>query len=226
MSYRIQSGDTLWALARKNGTTIAALMKSNPQIKNANLIYAGAQLNIPGRGDSFDPGPRPGGSAPTGQTQGPGQVQGPGHTGPASSAFNIAKAQLGKNAGSLKLENSALGRAMENWVPNNVNCASFVAGCLEAAGQIGHNDYSASCMTLQAKLDRNSNFQRVSLANASPGDCVTFKTSGGHHTVMFAGWSNGKPQFIGSNNVNADGTQKITMGNMNYQLLSVHHYKG
>src|SRR5687768_5326022 len=115
MSYRIQSGDTLWALARKNGTTINALMAANPQIKNANLIYAGAVMTIPGKSDSFEPS-KPGRPAPTGQ------VQGPGHTGPASNAFEIARAQLGKNAGSLKLEGTALGRAMEDWVPNNVNC--------------------------------------------------------------------------------------------------------
>ena len=224
MSYRIQSGDTLWALARKNGTTIAALMHANPQIKNANLIYTGAHLNIPGRSDSFEPSkpsrPHKGGLAPTGQ------VQGPVHTGPASSAFAIARAQLGKNAGSLKLENSALGRAMEDWVPNNVNCASFVAGCLQAAGQIGHKDYSAGCTQLMANLDRNPHFKRVSLANASPGDCVTFKTPGGHHTVMFAGWKNGQPQFIGSNNVNSDGSQRITQGSMNYGIDAIYHFHG
>ncbi len=220
MSYRIQSGDTLSALARKNHTSVSALMNANPQIKNANLIYAGAMLNIPGRSDSFEPGKpnKPDNAGPV--------DNGPTHTGPASAAFDIARAQLGKNAGSLKLESSPLGRAMEDWVPNNVNCASFVAGCLQAAGQISHGDYSAGCIDLQGKLDRNPKFQRVSLANASPGDVVTFKTPGGHHTVMFAGWKDGKPQFIGSNNVNADGSQKITMGNMNYQLLSVHHYQG
>lgn len=116
---------------------------------------------------------------------------------------------------------------MEDWVPNNVNCASFVAGCLQAAGQISHGDYSAGCTDLQAKLDRNSSFSRVSLANARPGDVVTFQTpGGGHHTVMFAGWQNGRPQYIGSNNVNADGSQRITMGNMNYTVLSVHHFNG
>ena len=114
---------------------------------------------------------------------------------------------------------------MEDWVPNNVNCASFVAGCLQAAGQITHGDYSAGCIVLQGKLDRNPDFQRVSLANAKPGDVVTFKTPGGHHTVMFAGWKNGQPQYIGSNNVNFDGSQRVTQGSMNYQLLSVHHYK-
>src|SRR6185436_16931855 len=145
--------------------------------------------------------------------------------GGSNAAFAIARSEMGKNAGSLKLEHSAVGNAMEDWVPNNVNCASFVAGCLQAAGQISHKDYSASCMNLQANLDRNSNFRRVSLANAQPGDVVTFSTGGGgHHTVMFAGWKDGKPQFIGSNNVNADGTQRITHGYMGYQILSIHHY--
>lgn len=218
MSYQIRSGDTLWALSQRYGTTVSAFMKANPQIKNANLIYTAATLNIPGRSDSFDPAPvRPSPSTPSAPTD----------TGPASSAFAIARAQMGKNAGSLKLENSAVGRAMEDWVPNNVNCASFVAGCLQAAGQIGHGDYSAGCVQLAANLDRNSNFRRVSLANASPGDVVTFSTGGGgHHTVMFAGWSNGRPQFIGSNNVNSDGSQRITQGSMNYAVLSVHHYVG
>jgi LysM repeat protein len=49
----IKSGDTLSALAQKYGVTISELMKLNPQIKNANLIYAGDNLNIP---DSFDTG--------------------------------------------------------------------------------------------------------------------------------------------------------------------------
>jgi LysM repeat protein len=222
MSYQIRSGDTLWALSRKYGTTVSALMQANPQIKNANLIYAGASLNIPGRGDSFEPSKpgkpnKPGNSSP---------AQGPVHTGPASSAFAIAKSELGKNAGSLKLEHSAVGNAMEDWVPNNVNCASFVSGCLQAAGQISHGDYSAGSLNLMHNLDRNSHFKRVSLANASPGDVVTFDTGHGNHSVMFAGWSNGKPQFIGSNNVNADGSQKITMGNMGYTILAIQHYVG
>ena len=38
-----------------------------------------------------------------------------------------------------------------------------------------------------------TNFKRVSLANAKPGDVVSMKTPGGHHVVMFAGWKNGKP---------------------------------
>ena len=80
---------------------------------------------------------------------------------------------------------------------------------------------------LMANLDRDPHFKRVSLANAKPGDVVTFDTgNGGRHTVMFAGWKNGKPEFLGSNNVNPDGTQKVTEENMGYRILAVQHYAG
>lgn len=218
MDYTIRRGDTLWALAQRFHTTVAKLAQENG-IKNPDLIFTGAHLRVPGGSDSFGPRPAPAPSPDDGFQPSPGAG--------GSDAYAIARAQLGKNAGSLKLEHSAVGNAMEDWVPNNVNCASFVSGCLQAAGQISHRDYSASSMGLQAKLDQNSNFRRVSLANAKPGDVVTFSTGGGgHHTVMFAGWKDGKPQFIGSNNVNADGTQRITQGGMNYTVLSVHHYVG
>jgi LysM repeat protein len=62
MSYEIQRGDTLSALARRFGTSVGALMQANPQITNANLIYAGQSLNLPGAGDSFQPAPAPGAS--------------------------------------------------------------------------------------------------------------------------------------------------------------------
>lgn len=48
--YTIQKGDTLSALAKKFGTTVEALMEANKQITNKDLIYEGAQLNIPGQG--------------------------------------------------------------------------------------------------------------------------------------------------------------------------------
>mgnify|MGYP003680069202 CR=1 FL=1 len=45
-SYKIKSGDTLSAIAAKNGTTVAALKKLN-NIKDVNKIRAGASLNMP-----------------------------------------------------------------------------------------------------------------------------------------------------------------------------------
>ena len=46
-TYKIVSGDTLSALAKKWGTTVSAIMAANPQIKDKNKIYAGATLNKP-----------------------------------------------------------------------------------------------------------------------------------------------------------------------------------
>ena len=46
-SYVIKSGDTLSAIAQRNGTTVSALMQANPNITDANKIYAGQSLNIP-----------------------------------------------------------------------------------------------------------------------------------------------------------------------------------
>ena len=235
-SYRIKSGDTLSHLAQRHNTSVSALMKANPQIKNADLIYAGKSLNIPGAKDSFEGGTggtggarRAGGASSGGQSaqdvQGP-TSSGPGTRGPNGSPFDIASQHLGKNAGSLKLEKNGVGLAMEDWVPNNVNCANFVSGVLRQAGQISSGQHDNSVMGLQRKLDNDPNFKRISLQDAKPGDVVSMKTNGGQHVVMFAGWKDGKPTFIGSNNVNSDGSQRITISNFNYPIMSVHQYQG
>ncbi|HLL85525.1 MAG TPA: LysM peptidoglycan-binding domain-containing protein [Longimicrobium sp.] len=229
MKIQIKSGDTLSALAQKHNTSVSALMQANPQIKNANLIYAGRSLNIPGSRDEFVPaqggttGGRPGGT--TGGTAAP-TTSGPGTRGPGGSPFEIAQSHLGKNAGSLKLEKNGVGADMEDWVPNNVNCANFVSACLEQAGQINNSQHSASVFGLQGNLDKDPDFKRVSLAQAKPGDVVSMKTPGGQHVVLFAGMKDGKPQFIGSNNVNADGSQRISMTSMSYPIMSIHQYQG
>jgi hypothetical protein len=141
-------------------------------------------------------------------------------------AFDIAKAHLGQNASSMKVGQDALGLAMRDGIPNDINCANFVSGCLEAAGQITKGEHDDSVQGLSAKLDDNPNFKRVSLAQAKPGDVVCLDTGEGQHVVMFAGMKDGKPQFIGSNNVNSDGSQKVTMSSMDYKILSIHQYQG
>lgn len=223
MNYTIRWGDTLSGLAQRHGTTVNALMRANPQIKNANLIYAGRSLNIPGRTDSFD----------TSSTTRPPTSSAPASSGPSPSgaggsqhAYNIARTVLGRNAGELKLSAGSIGRAMEDWVPNNVNCANFVSAVLESAGQITRSQHHNAVVGLMGNLDRDPDFRRVSLANARPGDVVSMKTPGGHHVVMFAGWQNGRPMFIGSNNVNADGSQRVTISSMNYPILAIHQYRG
>lgn len=44
----IKRGDTLWALSRKYGTTVQELAKIN-NIKNPDLIFAGASLKVPAK---------------------------------------------------------------------------------------------------------------------------------------------------------------------------------
>lgn len=44
--HTVKSGDTLWAIAKTYDTTISALLKLNPQITNANLIFAGQKVRV------------------------------------------------------------------------------------------------------------------------------------------------------------------------------------
>lgn len=46
----VQPGDSLSSIAAKEGTTVAELLKANPQITNPNLVQAGATINLPGAG--------------------------------------------------------------------------------------------------------------------------------------------------------------------------------
>ena len=46
-SYKIKSGDTMSAIAKRRGTTVAEIMKANPSIKDKNKIFAGKSLKIP-----------------------------------------------------------------------------------------------------------------------------------------------------------------------------------
>jgi LysM repeat protein len=59
-TYTVVSGDTLSGIAQKFGVTTKALLKANPQIKNANSIKVGDVLNIPA----------PAGAAPSGAVGG------------------------------------------------------------------------------------------------------------------------------------------------------------
>ena len=44
--YTIKSGDTLSAIAKANGTTVKNLMELNPQIKDANSIFANDKIKF------------------------------------------------------------------------------------------------------------------------------------------------------------------------------------
>ncbi len=226
-AYRIRWGDTLSGIAARNGTSVGALMRANPQVKNANLIYAGRTLNIPGGRDEFvrpsHVRARPQAQQP--QRQGPSPVSGEASRGPSGRPIDVAKHYLGWNAAQLKKSGNAVGQAMHDWVPNNVNCANFVSGVLQASGQISSRQHHNAVTGLMSNLDRDPQFRRVSLSQARPGDVVSFKTPGGHHVVLFAGWRNGRPLFIGSNNVNPDGSQRVSYSQSRYPILAIHQYR-
>ncbi len=52
-TYTVQKGDTLRKIAAWTSTTVDALLKVNPQIKNANKIYVGQVINLPQAVNSY-----------------------------------------------------------------------------------------------------------------------------------------------------------------------------
>lgn len=47
--YTIRKGDTLSLIAKRYNTTIEAILRANPNIKNPNLIFPGEKIKIPGQ---------------------------------------------------------------------------------------------------------------------------------------------------------------------------------
>lgn len=225
MNYSIKSGDTLSQIAQRYGTSVNALMKANPYIKNADLIYTGKSLNIPGGKDEFVDSPNRSGPSLSGEPSAPAGGRDSTPSGASGNAYEIARSMLGRNASDMKV-NGRLADEMEDWVPNNVNCANFVSGVLQEAGQISKSQHDNSVRGLSAKLAADPQWSKTSLANAKPGDVVAFDTGSGQHVVLFAGFKNGKPTFIGSNNVNPDGSQRVTESAMKYQISGIYHYNG
>jgi murein DD-endopeptidase MepM/ murein hydrolase activator NlpD len=83
-TYRIQSGDTLSALASRYNTTVSALAKEN-NIANPNMIIAGKSLRIPGHDGTSSFEPSSGGARPSsGGMPGAGGTGGVTDSGPAT----------------------------------------------------------------------------------------------------------------------------------------------
>jgi spore coat assembly protein SafA len=282
MAITVRSGDTLSAIAARNGVSLQSLLGANPQIKNPNLIYPGQQIQIPGHnGEStFQPATKgaqyvvksgdtlsaigakfgvsyqaiarasgisnpnmihpgqvltiPGKTATntnpahvpsSGPTQGP---TGPSAPGAGGNALSIARSDLGRNISDLKY-NGNLAADLDKWPANNVCCANFVSAVLQKAGQISPSEHNDNVSGLSNNLSHDPKWQRADPGNLKPGDVCCFEVPGeGHfaHVEMFAGYVNGQPTFIGSNNVNADGTQRITEGPAGYHIDAAYHYVG
>ncbi|WP_333572815.1 phage tail tip lysozyme [Sphingomonas sp.] len=246
--YTVRQGDTLSGIAAKNGISLAALRAANPQIRNPNLIFPGQTIALPQSGTASytvqagdtlsgiaarfgldwhdlaldnglaNPGMilpgetlrlNGGGTARAGGTEAAGGLEG-GGTG--RNAADVARQYLGRNAADLRGDRSD-NLPMNANVPANICCANFVSAVLTEAGQLPANLHTDSVAQLDKTL-RAQGWTEVSAAQAKPGDVVIIQGGGVSHTVLYAG--NG--QTIGSNNRNADGTQKVTTGNLSWAL--------
>lgn len=198
-SYTVQRGDTLGGIAARHGTSYQVIAQANG-IANPNLIYPGQTLTIPG-------GDRGAGDA--------GGVAGPGSTAPSGGSSNvleIAEKYLGQNASSLKT-NGGDSLPMDPNCPSNLCCANFVSAVLIEAGQLPAGDHTNSVATLNSTL-RSQGWTAVPASEAKPGDVVIIQGGGVSHTELIAG----PGKMIGSNNTNADGTQKVGYDNLSWAL--------
>lgn len=114
----------------------------------------------------------------------------------------IAESLMGHSAADL-IASQAI--PMDN-VPTDVCCANFVTAVLQEAGWIDWHSNSVSSGELESKL-KEDGWREVTVSDAKPGDVVI--ANGGGHVVMVG---DGDPPYIGSNNVNSDGSQSISAG--------------
>ncbi len=56
-AYTVKRGDTLGAIASRFDASVSQLMSLNPQVRDADLIYAGQRLRVPGSGGSTSTNP-------------------------------------------------------------------------------------------------------------------------------------------------------------------------
>ncbi|WP_404335007.1 phage tail tip lysozyme [Sphingomonas sp. MMS12-HWE2-04] len=196
-SYTVRAGDTLSGIAARFGADWHDLAAAN-HLSNPNLIRPGQQLVIGGSG--------------AGGTQGAGPVTGATPGGGDSNVLAIAQKYLGQNASSLK-GNANDNLPMNAGVPSNVCCANFVSAVLTEAGKLPANLHTDSVAQLNKTL-RSEGWTAVPASEAKPGDVVIIQGGGVSHTEIYAGGG----KMIGSNNVNADGTQKISTNNLSWAL--------
>lgn len=254
-SHTVRAGDTLSAIAQRNGVSLQAVIAANPQISNPNLIRPGQQVAIPAGGTpgggaqsyTVRPGDTlseigqrfgvswqslarengisnpnlilpgrtltiPAGGSSNGST-GPGAVGGTAPVGSGSGDIAAtARQYLGQNASSLKT-NTSDNLPMDPNVASNVCCANFVSAVLTESGHLPQSKHTNSVDQLDSTL-RARGWQQVPASQARPGDVVIIQGGGVSHTVIV----NGPGQTIGSNNRNADGSQRVTTGSLDWAL--------
>lgn len=130
---------------------------------------------------------------------------------------------LGHNIAQLE-RSGPLARYLDN-TSSHVSCANFVSACLQKAGLIGDGQHSDLVTGLASNLGHDPQWKKVGAHGMKPGDVVCFEVPGeGHmaHVELYAGHG----AFIGSNNVNPDGSQRISQGHVGYHIDAVYRYVG
>lgn len=191
--YVVKSGDTLSEIGARYGVDWHDLARING-LSNPDLILPGQRIAL-------------GGGA---------SVGGVGSSGPAAAgggnAAEIARQYLGQDASALKV-NANDNLPMDANVPSNVCCANFVSAVLIEAGQLDAGKHTNSVAQLNSTL-RAEGWTEVSAAQARPGDVVIIQGGGVSHTELI----DGSGRMIGSNNINADGTQEVSTNNLSWAL--------
>src|SRR5689334_1314972 len=77
-------------------------------------------------------------------------------------AYELAKKYLNWNAADLKVDSSAVGLAMRDGITNHINCANFVSGILEVAGQIDKSQHNDGARALADTLGNDPNWEKTS----------------------------------------------------------------
>jgi spore coat assembly protein SafA len=198
-SYTVRSGDCLWDIAKAHGVSLSALEAANPQIANPDLIYPGQRITIPS-------GSGPSGSGSTGGVGGVGGAPGAGD----GNVADIARSYLGQNASSLKT-NSNDNLPMDPNCPSSECCANFVSAVLVQSGALPANLHTDSVDQLKNTL-QSRGWTAVPASEAKAGDVVIMQGGCISHTEIVSG----PGQMIGSNNINADGTQKVSTNSLSY----------
>ncbi|MBJ6764501.1 LysM peptidoglycan-binding domain-containing protein [Myxococcaceae bacterium JPH2] len=199
-NYRIRPGDTLSGLAARFGTTVAKLARDN-NIKNPDLIYAGATLRVGHSSrDTFDAGgSKPGkghGARPTGGGQ---DVGGPTAAGPSNASASMRR-----------LADAARSTAMGMGGYNSQGlCATGVSRSLRNALGIS---VSGNGNQIDNNLPRNK-FKQVNMsleeALKTPGLILTWESTSsrlgsiyGHTAVTLGDGHSSASDFIERNTTN------------------------
>lgn len=142
--------------------------------------------------------------------------------------FAVANQLLGFNAADVEAS-GLLSQEMPDGVPDDRDCASFVTSSLIEAGWVPKDSYSDSVRGMISNLSNDPNFvSTTDLSQLQPGDPIVIYSSSAPngHAVMYAGQdSAGNYLYVGSNNVNNDGTQKVTYNVLDpSKVLNGFHY--